>query len=108
MLKIEKRKALKIKAKHLAQEAKIIKFEERKTNGCTRDWLHSHRIHVVRPEARATQIAYAFAKGKTLRAVERYPESIPESVWSRVTKMVKSYSDKDMLEYKNWLRSSIE
>ncbi|NIT57448.1 MAG: hypothetical protein GWN00_14810 [Aliifodinibius sp.] len=100
---INKKLALKVKVKHLAEEARIIRFEEGKTNGVTRDWLHNHRLYVVRPEARATQIAYAFAKGTPLRAVEKYPERIPLSVWSRVTKMVKLYSDKPFIKYGVWL-----
>lgn len=98
---------LKVKVKHLAEEARIIRKEEQKNYGDTRDWLYLHRINGVRPECRATHIAYAFAKGTPLKAVERYPENIPITVWSRVTKMVKKYSPKSTNEYKDWIASSI-
>ena len=104
---INRKLALKVKVKHLAEEARIIRKEEHRTYGDTRDWLYSHRIHVVRPEARASQIAYAFAKGTPLRKVEKYPETIPETVWARVTKMIGAYSNKTKEDYKNWLGSSM-
>lgn len=104
---INKKLGLKVKVKHLAQEARIIRNEEKKTNGDTREWLYLHRIDSVRPECRATHIAYAFAKGTALKKVERYPSEIPASVWARVTKMVSLYSDKSKEEYKNWIGSSI-
>ena len=85
---INRKLALKVKAKHLAEEAKIIKKEEKKSYGDTRDWLHSHRVGVVRPVARATQIAYAFSRGTPLHKIERYPERIPETVWKAVASMV--------------------
>ncbi|NIT57604.1 MAG: hypothetical protein GWN00_15650, partial [Aliifodinibius sp.] len=71
---INKKLGLKVKVKHLAEEARIIRNEEHKNHGDTRDWLYLHRIHTVRPECRATHIAYAFAKGTPLEKVERYPE----------------------------------
>lgn len=99
--------ALKIKVKHLAEEARIIRKEEQKSAGDLRNWLYLHRINNVRSECRATHLAYAFAKGKTLKQVEKYPQDIPVSVWARVTKMVKSYSDRSAKEYKDWISSSI-
>ncbi len=104
---INKRLALKVKVKHLAEEARIIRKEEQRNYGDTRDWLYLHRIHGVRPECRATHIAYAFAKGRALREIEKYPEYIPSTVWARVAKMVKLYSDKSTKEYTNWIDSSI-
>lgn len=100
---INRKLALKVKAKHLAEEARIIRKEEKRSRGDTRDWLYLHRVHTVRPESRATNIAYAFAKGRELNQVEKYPERIPEEVWARVAKMVKLYSNKNSDEYKDWL-----
>ena len=97
---------LKVKVKHLAEEARIIRTEEQRHYGDTRDWLYLHRINGVRPECRATHIAYAFAKGTELSKIEKYPERIPTSVWARVAKMVSKYSDKSANEYKNWISSS--
>ena len=104
---INKKLGLKVKVKHLAEEARIIRKEEQRNYGDTRDWLYLHRINGVRPECRATHIAYAFAKDIELSKVERYPERIPVNVWARVTKMVGLYSDKSTQEYKNWISSSV-
>ena len=105
---INKKLGLKVKVKHLAQEARIIRDEEKKNAGDTREWLYIHRILGVRPECRATHIAYAFAKGTALNKVEKYPQQIPSTVWKRVTMMVKKYSDRTDEEFKNWIGSSIE
>jgi hypothetical protein len=104
---INKKLALKVKVKHLAEESRIIRKEEQKNYGDTREWLYIHRIIGVRPECRATHIAYAFAKGTELKRVERYPEEIPATVWARVTKMVSLYSDKSKEDFKDWIGSSI-
>ena len=104
---INKKLGLKVKVKHLAEEVRIIRKEERKTHGDTRDWLYLHRIYSVRPECRATNLAYAFAKGTALKKVEKYPETIPVGVWSRVAKMVSLYSDKSITEYKEWVSNSM-
>jgi hypothetical protein len=104
---INKKLALKVKVKHLAEEARIIRTEEKRQYGDTRDWLYLHRIIGVRPECRATHLAYAFAKGTALEKVEKYPEQIPSSVWARVTKMASLYSDKSKEDYKNWMGSAL-
>lgn len=100
MYNIDRKKALKIKAKHLAAESKIIRFEELKTIGETRDWLHNHRILTVRPEARATHLAYAFSKGTPLNKVEKYPDEIPREIWKRTDSMVAKYADTS--NYADW------
>lgn len=79
---------LKIKIKHLALEPAIIRAEERKElsqvayyrsrqelkNEKSHHWdylkLYQHRKQVVRPEARAAQLAYAFIRGKKYEQVE--------------------------------------
>ena len=104
---INKKLALKVKVKHLAEESRIIRVEERKNYGDTREWLYLHRIGIVRPVARATNIAYAFAKGTSLDKVERYPDRIPTEIWKMVAAMVKKYSGKTEQEYLNWLSSSM-
>jgi len=93
----DNRHKLKIKIKTLAAEARAIRLEERKC--CIRDrklrardlpakWEHHreemyrHRIDVVRLEARAAQLAYAFLRGKRLRQVEpRVREGYECSQW---------------------------
>ena len=75
---------LKIKAKHLALEPRIIKHEERKlkgqikyTNGTDISliWklnsLVSHRKWNVRNESRATELARAYLAGKPYNYVEK-------------------------------------
>ena len=104
---INKKLGLKVKVKHLAEEARIIRKEEQKNYGDTRDWLYLHRVNDVRPECRATHIAYAFAKGTPLKKVERFPETIPTGVWARVTAMVSKYSDKSKENYKEWIGSAM-
>ena len=76
---------LKIKSKHLALEAGVIRFEEQKlkrqiewakhrleyTNLCI-DWnsLNSHRRFDVRNEARATYLARAYLEGRKYKTIE--------------------------------------
>ncbi len=104
---INKKLGLRVKVKHLAEEARIIRKEEHRTYGDTRDWLYLHRINNVRPECRATHIAYAFAKGTPLESLEKYPSEIPVSVWARVTKMIELYSNRSREEYNDWIGSSM-
>ena len=77
---------LKIKEKHLASEAKIIRFEEQKYinrfRKSTKDdqkqklidtyfSLKQHRQFNVKNEARATHLARAYISGKTYNSVEK-------------------------------------
>lgn len=84
---------LKVKTKHLAEEARIIRFEEKKFtkrlradiayNGDSDDSvvrqnenyktfynLYSHRVNDVRNEQRASYLARAFLDGKEYKSVE--------------------------------------
>ncbi len=63
---MDKRHYLKIKIKHLAAEARIIRTEERKHHGMEKWQLQHHRKTVVRDAARQAQLAYAFIRGKSL------------------------------------------
>lgn len=51
--------------------------------------LHSHRIHVVRREARDTQLAYAFVRGKAYSTVESGATTHPN--WENVRRMILKY-----------------
>lgn len=65
---------LKIKSKHLTEEAKIIRFEERRQkarNKALYNSLRSHRRWEVRNENRATFLARAFLAGKAYKTVEQ-------------------------------------
>ena len=100
---------LKIKLKSLAAEARIIRQEEKKRRGknwgSTGNTLHEHRIHVVRPEARATHIAYAFLRGGSLESVEGSAKTEPE--WKRVEAMVRKYSWRKLAELQDWKKGLI-
>lgn len=68
------RAKFRVKIKSLADEARTIRGEERKACGrgdypaCNS--LHYHRVMVVRAEARATFLAYAFCRGVPYHVVE--------------------------------------
>ena len=99
---------LKIKLKSLTAEARIIREEERKTSGQKRNDLHTHRIHHVRPEARATHLAYGLLRGLTRDRVEQTFKSIPD--WKRVRSMVKKYStavEQDMAILNHWIERQV-
>ena len=82
---------LKVKIKSLAEEAKIIRREERKMKDQDlKAGLHRHRVVEVRVEARLTQLAYAYLSGKTYQQVE--PNAKKPVNWSRVKSMVQRYA----------------
>lgn len=71
---------LKVKSKHLTEEAKIIRFEERKQKARNKAlfWkLRDHRTWDVRNENRATFLARAYLAGRAYNTVE-------QNVYSRV------------------------
>lgn len=101
---------LKIKSKHLSEEAKIIRNEEQKLKKQAR-WmrehqkddravmkafrsLHEHRRWDVRNENRATFLARAYLEGKTYSQVERKcndPLKRDYYIVPRIVKMVSKY-----------------
>ena len=80
---------MKVKCKSLAAEAKIIRFEEKRTNGALRDELHLHRVLVVRAEARSSHIAYALLRGRKYEQIERSCKTEPN--WEAVKRMLSKY-----------------
>ena len=109
---------LKIKAKHLAEEAKIIRFEENKLKEmpfhkrsevvkhnyggfytiCYLSSIKEHRRWDVRNEARSTQLAIAYLKGKKYLSVEKLctdPTKRNFCIVPRVLKIVQKYGDKN-------------
>lgn len=109
---------LKIKSKHLAQEARIIRFEEKKLKATAR-WsrlrqnieapkatsklasLHLHRTRNVRFENRATFLARAYIEGKPYSSIEQKRSAEKERdfiifVLPRVLTMVQKYYNKDI------------
>lgn len=103
---------LKIKSKHLALEAGVIRFEERKLKRQI-EWLkqhqkneaetslmgtwnslNSHRRFEVRNEARATYLARAYIEGRKYNTVEREIEdngTFYSYIMPRVVSMVIRY-----------------
>jgi hypothetical protein len=120
--------ALKIKLKHLAAEARIIKHQERKMGG--HNWgpkaafFREHRINNVRPECRATHIAYGYLRGRTYKQIEGFKEggysggrvrknTYPQGMWQRVIDMVRKYGnvwseDKVRASLSDWRKGLIE
>lgn len=91
---------LKIKAKHLAVEPRIIRETTKHLPGHIRSTVfRQHNIDVIRPESRATQLAIAYIKGKPYSTVEksRKPEKEHEFIYKvlpRVLTMVQKYHDR--------------
>lgn len=86
--------ALTIKAKHLAEESRIIRREERKWKGHDKLFFSEHRKGIVRNEARATQLAIAMMVGKPYEAVERKCNNKGKLNWfivPRIAAMVEKY-----------------
>ena len=85
---------LKVKLKHLAEEARIIRAEaekQRRLGNYTKcNELTNHRKHVVRPAARATLIAYQTLRGIPYDSYEGSAKTEPN--WKEVNRMVKKYS----------------
>jgi len=103
---------LKIKVKHLAKEAQIIRKEERKLFGMEKWELQHHRKTTLRDAARRTQIAYAIVRGKE-RCSTLHPNS-KNSRWYKaaedrkeITRMVRKYGEVDDPEatVKTWFKN---
>jgi len=67
---------LRVKVRSLAEEARIIRHEElrakRRGAHAIRERLYLHRIHVVRLESRASQLAAAYLRGKPRASCEQH------------------------------------
>lgn len=110
---------LKVKARSLAEEARIIRGYERRLRRKWRDegverteeqrgdlhrryeTLREHRVVAIRREARATNLAIAFSRGLSYRAVERDAKSKPDA--SIVTRLVARYGRGDAGDILKWL-----
>ena len=93
---IDRREMLKVKLKSLAEEARIIRREERKTHGRLQQELYLHRVSVVRQAARETHLAYGFIRGLKLEQMEASAVTPPN--WDNIRKMIKKYGPKDFVE----------
>lgn len=101
----QKTRYLKIKIKSLADEAQIIRQEERKVLGFFRRareekhrnahldtyvGLRTHRRHDVRDESRAAQLAYAFVRDIPYSQVEKKCKVTPD--WERIERIAGKFS----------------
>lgn len=99
---------LKIKIKSLAEEAKIIRFEEKRWPGRSDEYqgLHFHRTYDVRNEARAAQLAYGYLRGRKYRQLEASCYTAPNR--TRIRELIIKYGiakDKAAVDLalKQWL-----
>ena len=97
------RSKFRVKIKSLAEEARIIRREEpRQRTDEDRGALHWHRVGIVRSEARATLLAYAFVRSTPYSILERRPRG--EINAKRVAEIIKSltyvsYSEKEISDW---------
>ena len=100
---------MKIKIKHLGEESRIIKNEKAKwlrkaaigrqkakesgRENPAAPWMfdaiHLHRVNVVRPEARDSNLAYGFIRGHSYATVEEKRYTDPN--WRNVLDIVKRF-----------------
>lgn len=89
-------KALKVKIKSLAAEARIIRLEERRALGRRKPdgelyfQLRTHRIQGVRREARLSLLAYGFIRGRPYAACEKAANDNPPDM-VRVKQLVEKF-----------------
>lgn len=93
---------LKIKVKHLAAEARIIRSEERKVTGWDRWHLQHHRKTVVRRAARDAQLAYGFARGRTYEQMEPHSDPHRQPHWREIRKMLEKYAPEAVARFDCW------
>ncbi len=87
---MDERIYLKVKLKSLAEEARIIRKETKRTKlRSIKDGLYLHRTGIVRNEARHTLLAYGFLRGRTYHKIENKAKIEPS--WDKVRKMVTKY-----------------
>lgn len=105
---------LRVKIRSLADEARVIRDEERRAKDA-HDYtlvnsLCNHRKQSVRPEARCALLAYAFLRRMPYERLERDPRSKPN--WTRIKKMVERFtnatSELDLLDVKTRLEIWID
>lgn len=103
---------LKIKIKSLAEEARIIRFEEQQAkkygNFTLLNDLHWHRVVKVRKEARATLLAYQYLRGKTFKYCEPNCRNTKAIDWDAVERMISRYGHCGALFERNaWIKGQL-
>jgi hypothetical protein len=88
---------LRIKIKNLADEARSIREEARKTSGMVKWGLNDHRTGVVRPHARHNLLAYGLLRGVPYDVIERKCDEAPN--FATVEKHAKQFGgDEDVIK----------
>jgi hypothetical protein len=93
-LLLDRRELLRVKVKSLADEATIIRREEKRARGVIRDELRWHRVTDLRIEARLSFIAYGLIRGRKLEQLEprtRAENALRKPQWDRVAAMLKKF-----------------
>lgn len=103
---------LRVKLKSLAEEARIIKHEERKANKYKdydlQNSLSVHRKAVVRREARATLLAYQYLRGIPYSVCEKpNPDKPNPPYWPSVESMVKRYGRVRDFDHTAWVKEKV-
>jgi hypothetical protein len=103
-MKISKlvRAKFRVKINSLAEEARIIRKEEKRcgSRDSDRGSLRFHRTGIVRSEQRATLLAYAFMRGVPYSAVERNARPVEAKAIERICKSL-SWQTVDV---SNWIK----
>lgn len=98
---------LKIKLKHLAEEARIIRHKEKKLRGpnwgASSNLFREHRVGIVRREARHSHIIYGYLRDVDYNRIESNPKTKPsiKDLQRILNAFTYSRSKKEGLE--NWL-----
>jgi hypothetical protein len=107
----DERHLLKVRVKHLAAEAKIIRQEENQHHGMSKWKMQNHRKTTLRDAARRVQFAYAIVRGKTrertagtygtkVHSLKRFQDQ------EAVSKLVEKYGDPDCrYDVKAWFEA---
>jgi hypothetical protein len=88
---LDRREMLKVKVKSLAEEARIIRKEERRTKGYLREELNAHRRKEVRFAARTSYMAYGLIRGRAIDKTERPKTPRSDNYWKAVKTMIVKY-----------------
>lgn len=89
---LNKKFAIKVKIKSLAAEARIIKQAIHQTKDiATKCELRNHHILVVRKEARHSQLAYAFLRGREYSEVEAKCGAPPD--FKKISELVERFGE---------------
>lgn len=91
----DRREMLRVKIKSLAEEARIIRAEEKRTRGSLRDELHLHRVGIVRSAARSSHLAYGLIRGKPYERMEAKTCEGNAPDWTEVGRLCKKYGPAD-------------